>query len=71
MSRWLAQIRLAVRSLCRRPQVDRELDEEFRYHLERQIEENLNRGLAPQEARFFGTSAAICAGVQALLPWPC
>ncbi|PYT83914.1 MAG: hypothetical protein DMG40_02185 [Acidobacteria bacterium] len=52
MSRWLAQIRLAVRSLCRRPQVDRELDEEFQYHLERQIEENLNRGLAPQEARY-------------------
>ncbi len=51
MSRWLAQIRLAVRSLFRRPQVDRELDEEFQYHLERQIEENLHRGLAPEEAR--------------------
>jgi len=51
MSRWLAQVRLAVRSLFRRPQVDRELEEEFQYHLERQIEENLHRGLAPEEAR--------------------
>jgi len=52
MSRWLTQIRLAVRSLFRRPQVDRELDEEFQYHLEREIEENLHRGLAPEEARY-------------------
>lgn len=52
MSRWFTQIRLAVRSLFRRPQVDRELDEEFQYHLERQIEENLHRGLAPEEARY-------------------
>ena len=52
MSRWLAQIRLAVRSLFHRPQADRELDEEFHYHLERQIEDNLHRGLAPEEARY-------------------
>ena len=52
MSRWLTQIRLAVRSLFRRPQVDQELDEEFEYHLERQIEDNLHRGLAPEEARY-------------------
>src|SRR2546429_60339 len=52
MSRWLTQIRLAVRSLFRRPQVDLELDEEFQYHLERQIEDNLHRGLAPEEARY-------------------
>src|SRR2546430_11081463 len=52
MSRWLTQIRLAVRSLFRRPQVDQELDEEFQYHLERQIEDNLRRGLAPEEARY-------------------
>ncbi len=51
MSRWLTQIRLAVRSIFRRPQVDRELDEELQYHLERHIEEELNRGLAPDEAR--------------------
>ena len=51
MSSWLTQIRLAVRSIFRRPQVDRELDEELQYHLERHIEEELNRGLAPDEAR--------------------
>ena len=52
MSRWLTRIRLAVRSLFHRPQVDRELDEEFQYHLERQIEDNLHRGLALEEARY-------------------
>src|SRR5260221_13137083 len=52
MSRWLTQIRLAVRSLFRRPQVDLELDEEFQYNLEPQIEDNLHRGLAPEEARY-------------------
>src|SRR5205823_15049950 len=36
--------------ICRL-RVDRELDEEFQYHLERLIQENLNRGLAPEEAR--------------------
>jgi len=55
MSRWLTQIRLAVRSLFRRPQVDQELNEEFQYHLERQIEDNLHRGLAPEEARHAAT----------------
>jgi len=52
MLRWLAQIRLAVRSLFHSPQADRELDEELQYHLERQIEENLHHGLAPEEARY-------------------
>ena len=52
MPRWLRQVRLAVRSIFRGSQVDQELEEEFQYHLERQISENLNRGLAPEEARW-------------------
>src|ERR687887_971857 len=51
LERWLYTIPLRLRSLFRRRQVEQELDEELRYHLERQIEEHLNRGLTPEEAR--------------------
>jgi hypothetical protein len=35
-----------------RGQVEQELDEEFRYHLEQQIEENLATDLTVEEARY-------------------
>ena len=40
-----------LRSLFRRAQLDRDLDAEIPAHLEAAIEENLERGLAPAEAR--------------------
>ena len=43
---------LRLRSLLRRARVDEELDEELRYHLDRQIEENLARGMPAEEARY-------------------
>src|SRR5258708_29266670 len=52
MSRWIAQLRLAFRSIFRKKRVDQELDEELQYHLERQMDEALNTGLAPEEARY-------------------
>jgi predicted permease len=52
MPRWLTELRLAFRSVFRRKRVDQELDEELRYHLERQMDEGLNTGLAPEEARY-------------------
>src|SRR5262245_36090921 len=42
---------LRARSLFRGAAVDAELDEELRYHLERQIEANIERGLSPDDAR--------------------
>ena len=57
MSRWLAGLRIALRSVVRRTRVEEELDEEIQYHLERQIDEGLNAGLGPEEARY----AALCA----------
>ena len=42
---------LRVRFLLRRGTVERKLDEEFRFHLDRQIEENLGLGYSPAEAR--------------------
>jgi hypothetical protein len=52
MSRWLTQLRLAVRSIFRRERVDQELDEELQDHLQREIDEGLNTGLAPEAARY-------------------
>jgi putative ABC transport system permease protein len=40
-----------LRSLLRRSAVERELGSEVRFHLERQVEENLAAGMSPQEAR--------------------
>ena len=49
---WFYTAPLRLRSLFRRAQVEQELDEELRYHLERQIEEHISKGMAPEEARY-------------------
>lgn len=49
--RVLRIIRLRVRSLLSRTSVEQELDEELQYHLDREIEANLARGLSRDEAR--------------------
>jgi putative ABC transport system permease protein len=48
---WFYTVPLRLRSLFRRRQVEQELDEEIRYHLERQIEERIAQGMTPEEAR--------------------
>jgi putative ABC transport system permease protein len=40
-----------LRSLFRKETVERELGSELRFHIERQVEENLAAGMSPQEAR--------------------
>src|SRR5918912_547610 len=50
--RWLYTVPLRLRSLFRRSQVESELDEELRFHLEQQIEYELARGRSLQEARY-------------------
>ncbi|HVG17605.1 MAG TPA: permease prefix domain 1-containing protein, partial [Blastocatellia bacterium] len=42
---------LRLRALFRRYELDRELDEEVRFHLEREVEENVRGGMTPGEAR--------------------
>ncbi|HKX31678.1 MAG TPA: ABC transporter permease [Blastocatellia bacterium] len=49
--RWFYTVPLRLRSLFRRRRVERELEEELQYHLERQIEEYAARGLTPEDAR--------------------
>src|SRR5215510_8756544 len=49
---WLYTLPLRLRSLFRRAQVERELDEELRYHIGRQTEELIAKGMTEEEARY-------------------
>jgi len=49
---WFYTVPLRLRSLFRRSQVEEELDEEIRYHIERQIEENVAKGMTEEGARY-------------------
>src|ERR1700728_4816871 len=49
--RALEKARLRIRSLFRRRKVDSELEDEFRFHLDRLVEENIAAGVEPREAR--------------------
>ncbi|HEX8879281.1 MAG TPA: ABC transporter permease [Candidatus Acidoferrum sp.] len=51
MTNWFYRSFQRLRSLFRRAQLDRDLDAEMSAHLDLAIEENLERGLAPAEAR--------------------
>jgi len=48
---WMYTVPLRLRSLFRQRATDQELDEELRYHVERRTEENIAKGMTPQEAR--------------------
>jgi putative ABC transport system permease protein len=49
--RWLYSIRLRVRTLFRRSQVERELAEELRFHIEQRIDQEIANGFSPEQAR--------------------
>ena len=49
--RQLTKFLLRLRSLFSRTAVENELDEELRYHVERQIDEDIARGMSPRDAR--------------------
>jgi predicted permease len=51
----LNKLRLRLRALLFKPRMEDELQTELQFHLEREIEENIVRGMTPEEAR----SAAI------------
>src|SRR5262245_26590321 len=51
LKHWFYIVPLRLRSLFRRRRVEQELDDELRYHLERQIEEYLAKGMTPEDAR--------------------
>src|SRR5215470_8705746 len=47
----LNKLRLRLQALFFKSRLEEELDEEVRFHLEREIEENIARGMSPEKAR--------------------
>jgi len=52
LERWTRRFRLRLRSLLRRGQVEHELDEELRYHLEHLVDCYTASGMSPDDARY-------------------
>ena len=50
--RWIRTVRLRLRSLFRRTRVERELDDELGYHVERLTEDLVASGMSRTEARY-------------------
>src|SRR5574338_1449044 len=50
--RWIYKLPLRLRSLFSKQRVENELNDELRFHLEKLIEENLAKGMTPEEARY-------------------
>ena len=50
--RWARAGAARLRGLFEHKRLERELDDEVRFHLERQIEDNLKAGMNPAEARY-------------------
>jgi putative ABC transport system permease protein len=48
----LNKMRMRLRALFFKSEMEDELDEEVRFHLEREIQENIARGMTPEEARY-------------------
>jgi len=53
----LSRLRTALRALLRGSRAERELDEELRYHIERQTDQNIRLGMNPEEARYAARKA--------------
>jgi len=49
---WLRKLQVRLRALFRKRQLDAEMDEEMRSHIEMQTQENLDAGMKPPEARY-------------------
>jgi hypothetical protein len=52
----LDKLKLRLRALFFRSKMEEELDEEVRFHLGREIEEETARGMSPEEARLAALS---------------
>ena len=48
---WITRWRKRLRVLLRREEVERELEEEFAFHLEMEARNNIRAGMAPEAAR--------------------
>lgn len=48
----LNKLRLRLRALFFKSKMEEQLDEEARFHLEREIQENIARRMSPEDARY-------------------
>jgi len=53
----LSKLKTRLRALLRKSEMERELDEEMRHHIERQTEQNIRLGMTPEEARYAARKA--------------
>ena len=53
----LSKLKTALHALMRRSQAEYELDEELRYHIEQQTEQNIRMGMSSEEARYAARKA--------------
>src|SRR5215510_2002195 len=53
----LNKLRARLRALLNKSELERELDEELRHHVERQTEQNIRFGMSPEEARYAALKA--------------
>src|SRR6266487_6022259 len=49
---WWRKLQVRLRALFQKRQLDAEMDEEMRLHIEMQTQENLDAGMNPNEARY-------------------
>ena len=47
----IAEVRTRLRALVQRRATDADLDEEIRYHVEREVERNIAKGMSANDAR--------------------
>ncbi len=72
--RWPHQLAAKLRTLFARSRAGSQLDDELRFHLERQVEENRAAGMSPEEARLaalraFGNPALLRDQTRASWSW--
>jgi macrolide transport system ATP-binding/permease protein len=48
----LSRLKRRVRALLRKSTMEREMDEELHYHLDRDARQNIKGGMSPEEARY-------------------
>src|ERR1700757_1807980 len=51
IARWIRVCRLRLRSLFRKQDLDSEMREEFAFHFDHLVQENIDAGMEPEEAR--------------------
>ncbi len=52
MRRWVYKLPLRFRSIFRKSRIEQELSDELRFHLEKQVEEFVSKGMTAKEARY-------------------